>query len=97
MKTTARSIFSATIALGLIAFTFIAACSPGASSSVTLTAFGLLVIYGLVEMALVSYAPRRAIQRPASVRVVVPQNENVMVRVPAMVECPSCSTCARAA
>ncbi len=95
MKTTARSIFSTTTALGLTAFTLIAACSPGASTSVTLTAFGLLVIYGLVEMALLSYTPRRAIQRPATIRVVAAQR--TMVRVPARVEYASNSSRAMAA
>jgi len=93
MKTTARSILSATTALGLTAFVLISAFS--ASASVTATAVGLLVIYGLIEMTLLSYAPRRPLARRAVALRVVPQSAPVRVR--ALVEYPSCATQARAA
>ena len=89
MKTTARTLVSATTALGLTAFTLISVFTPGVPASIPATAFGLLVVYGLLEMMILSYAPRRPIARPANLRVVAPQNATVFV--PPLVEYPSCA------
>jgi hypothetical protein len=95
MKTTARTILSATTALGLSAFTLITVFTPGVSASIPATGFGLLVVYGLLEMMILSYAPRRPITRPANLRVVAPENATVFV--PPSVEYPSCAQRACAA
>lgn len=96
MKTTARSILSATTAFGLTAFALFSAFNSGTSASVTATAVGLLAIYGLLEMAILTYSPRRTLnlRRTPALRVV---SENTTVRIPALVEYPACSTRARAA
>jgi hypothetical protein len=84
MKTSARSILSATTGIGLTAFTTLSAFTASASTSVTATAFGLLAIYAMVEMAIHSYSPRRLPARSA--RVVAPQRVANVVDFPA---CPS--------
>ena len=85
MKATARTILSATTALGLVAFTVISAAA-GAPATVPATGLGLLAVYGLVEMMIRSYAPRRYVARPA-VRP-VPAARITVARVPALVEFP---------
>ena len=86
MKTTFRSVLSATIALGLAAFTIFSALAAGLPASVTAAAFGLLAVYGLLEMMLLSYAVRPAVVRSAARRTTAAQP--VIVRVPALVEYP---------
>lgn len=96
MKITARTLLSATTAFGLTAFALFSAFDSGTSASVTATAVGLLVIYGLLEMAILTYSPRRTLNlRRTPARRVVPSNATV--RVSALVEYPTCSTRARAA
>jgi hypothetical protein len=65
MSLSAHSILSATTGISLTAFTTISAFTANASASVTATALGLLAIYGIVEMMILSYAPRRSVTRPA--------------------------------
>ena len=90
MKATARLLLSATTALGLTVFTVLAT-----SASVAAASFGLLVVYGLVEMTIRSYAPRPVPARHGTPRPVV--KWNAATPVPAMVEFPNCSLRSRAA
>jgi hypothetical protein len=96
MKTTARFIFSLTTALGLTTFTLISAFTAAGSAATTAFGLGLLAIYGLIELTIRSYAPRRvlAMRRPAF-RVIAA--EPATVRVRALVEYPAGATTARAA
>jgi hypothetical protein len=93
MKSSARFILSATTGLGLAAFTAISAFT-NVSTSVTATAFGLLVIYGMIEMMIESYSSRRPAVRSVA-RITTPYP--VRVRVPALVEFPASASRACAA
>jgi hypothetical protein len=98
MKTTARFLLSAATALGLTAFMLFSAFTAGANASATVFAFALLAIWGMLEIAILSYATPRYLVRPATVRrtpTVV--SAPTYVRVPAIVEMPRCSTHRRAA
>jgi len=65
MKTSLRSLLSATAGLGLSAFTIVSAFTAGFEAGSTVIAFSLLVIYGLLEIAMVSYAaPRYELRTP---------------------------------
>jgi hypothetical protein len=84
MKASARSILAATTAIGLTAFTIISAFT--AAASVTAMAFGLLAIYGVVELMILTYAPRADVRRTWSLRVVAassaPVDASSMVAFP---------------
>lgn len=57
MNTTARSLVSTSLGLGLAAFTAIAAFAFGAAAPATLLGFGFLAAYGVLEIAVASYEP----------------------------------------
>ncbi len=61
MNTTARSLVSTSLALGLTAFTAIAAFTFGAAAPATVLGFGFLAAYGILEIAVVSYEPPRLV------------------------------------
>ncbi len=64
MKTTARTVLSAAAGFGLAAFTLVSAFTAGINGSTTVIAFSLLAIYGLLEIAMLSYAaPRFEVRR----------------------------------
>lgn len=69
MKSTARAILSASTAAGLTAFTIISGFTAAASASLTATGFGLLAAWGIVELAIHSYTPRRLASESLSLRV----------------------------
>jgi hypothetical protein len=88
MKITTRFLLSATTAISLTAFTLFSAFSASASTPVSATSFGLLAIYGLVEIAIHSYAPRRSAIRSVTLPVVAPQPAPVVVEFPARTSHP---------
>lgn len=67
-NTTARFILSAASGLGLAAFTLISALILGPAARETLVGFSLLAIYGLLEIAILSYRTPRPMVRPARAR-----------------------------
>ena len=69
MKTNSRSVVSAAAGVGLAAATIISAVATGIAAPATVISFGLLAIYGLLEIAVVSYAPRRAARSSALPRI----------------------------
>jgi len=98
MKTTARFLLSAATGLGLAAFLVFSAFTAGANAPATVIAFALLAIYGMLEIAILSYATPRYLTRPVTVR----RTPTVVsaphyMRVPAIVEMPRSSTHRRAA
>ncbi len=98
MKTTARSIISAATGLGLAAFTIISAFTAGANASATVIAFALLAIFGMLEIAILSYSAPRFVKRSAGVRrAPALVSTRTYARVPALVEMPVSSTSRRAA
>ena len=70
MNTRIHSILSASAALGLASFTSVSAFVLGVAAPATLLSFGLLAVYGLLEITLVSYQSPRLIRR--SPRAVAP-------------------------
>jgi hypothetical protein len=98
MKTTARFIISAATGLGLAAFFLVAAFAAGANAPVTVIAFALLAIYGLLEIAILSYSTPRFVTRPVAVRrTPTLVTARGFARVPAIVEMPGRSMPRRAA
>jgi len=98
MKTTARSIISATTGLGLTAFTLFSAFAYGTPAPATVLGFAFLSIYGLLEIAVLSYASPRFELRPASVRPAPAMTSMPkLAGVSAIVEMPASSTSRRAA
>lgn len=95
MKATAHTILSATTGIGLTAFTIFSAFTANASTAVTATAFGLLALYGMVEMAILSYTPRRSASRSTTLRVIAPPAATAPM--PTVVRFPARPTRARAA
>lgn len=87
MKATARKLFSAATGLGLAAFTLISAFTAGFDGATTVVAFALLAIYGLIEIALVSYAAPRFEPRVRHARPPVDES-SVVVRVSDLAEVP---------
>ena len=87
MNTTARKITSATIGLGLAFLSVALAFTIGVQAPATIATFALLTIYGLAEIAIMSYTPRRSVldgvkarrMRAATVR-------RTHTRIPALVE-----------
>lgn len=71
MKSPARTIFSAVAGLGLAAFTVISAFAGGFNGTSTVVAFSLLAVYGIFEIALLSYAAPRYEARPLRPRPVL--------------------------
>ncbi|MGH8019767.1 MAG: hypothetical protein ACREIA_16090 [Opitutaceae bacterium] len=57
MKTTARSIISGAVLIGLLAFLGYAITTQGLASDPALLAFSFIALYGLVKIAIISYAP----------------------------------------
>jgi len=55
MNTNIRSAVSTSIALGLVSFTVTSALVSSVAAPATLVAFGLLAVYGMIEITLVSY------------------------------------------
>lgn len=97
MNMHARTALSAT-ALGLASFTATSAVVSGLFAAPTVVGFSLLAVYGLVEIALLSYAmPRKAPSRPSAP---APVRLGVVRRVPALIEYPvirrreACRACA---
>lgn len=88
MKTSAHSVISTTTALGLATFSIASAFTAGAAAPTTIVAFGLLAIYGLIEIAILSYTEPRVI---GSVVRTTPRATAArrLVRVPALVEYPA--------
>lgn len=98
MKTSFRSILSAVTGLGLAAFTFISAFTVGVDAPATVLAFSLLTVFGLVEIAILSYMPRRLLARPRALQPLrVTQARPIRVRVPALIEVPASAYTRRAA
>ena len=100
MNTNTRSILSAATGFGLAAFTATSAFIAGASASVTLYAFGLLTAYAMINILVLSYAPRRSLAgntRRFVPVASVPVHARTVVRVPAVVEYPQCPARAEAA
>jgi hypothetical protein len=95
MKTTARFIISATTGLGLTAFTLFSAFAFGSASTATVLGFAFLAIYGLLEIAVLSYAAPRFEVRP--VRVTRPAPVLVALPAPAAIELRSTVSDRRAA
>ncbi len=79
MNTTAHTLLSGSIALGLALFTFASALFVGLASTATITGISLFVAVGLIEIMIQSYArpvgvlsgPRSARARPAAPAAVV--------------------------
>jgi hypothetical protein len=94
MKASARFLLSATAGLSLAAFAVISTF-VAVSPAVPAAALGLLAIYGIIEMMIHSYAPRRLALRPAHLRVIASQR--VSVPGPALAEFPANGSRARAA
>lgn len=66
MNTNIRSTVSTSIALGLISFSVTSALVSSVAAPATLVAFGLLAVYGMIEIAIVSYeGPRFVAPAPA--------------------------------
>lgn len=55
MNTNIRSTVSTSIALGLVSFAVTSALVSSVAAPATLVAFGLLAVYGMIEITLVSY------------------------------------------
>ncbi len=93
MNTTARSTLSTSTALGLASFTITSAFTAGAAAPATLLGFGLLAVYGLIEIVIVSYETPRFVTlstpvavRAETARTVAPARRHI--RVPALIEYP---------
>jgi hypothetical protein len=87
MHSTARKITSATIGLGLASLSVAFAFTIGVQAPATVLTFALLAIYGLAEIAIVSYAPRRSVLDGVRARRVhVAAVRRTRVRIPALVE-----------
>lgn len=86
MTSSLRHTLSAATALGLVSFTTSSAVFAGLFATPTVVAFSLLAVYGVFEIAILSYAtPRVAKARPVAVPVApVP----TVRRVPAVIEYP---------
>jgi hypothetical protein len=86
MTTSIRHTTSAATALGLVSFTASSALFSGLFATPTLVAFSLLAVYGLLEIAILSYAtPHERALRPASAAIArIP----TVRRVPAVIEYP---------
>jgi hypothetical protein len=98
MKTTARSLLSAVTGLGLATFMLISAFTFGANAPATVIAFSLLVIYGLLEIAILSYStPRFVTRRVATRRSPTLVGLPGYSRVPALAENPERANARRAA
>lgn len=66
MNTNIRFTLSTSIALGLVSFAITSAIVAGVAAPATLAGFGLLAVYGMIEIAVVSYeAPRSVVPLPA--------------------------------
>jgi len=83
MTTSIRSTFAAATALGLVSFVTSSAVFAGLFASPTLVGFSLLAVYGVAEIAALSYATphvrtARRVAAPVATR----------RRVPAVVEYP---------
>ena len=98
MKSTAHRILSAITGIGLTTFTVFAASTSGVAADMTTTAFGLLTVYGLFEIAFASYRPTHF-----EIRHAAPHNADVVtaelapVRVAAIVEYPAAAVHSHAA
>jgi hypothetical protein len=58
MKSTAHRIFTATTGISLIAFAIISAFTAGVVAPPSIIAFGLLAVFGLLEITIASYSSR---------------------------------------
>jgi len=62
MSTPTRSILSASIGPGLTLFTAISAYVNGPLAAITTIAFGLTVVWGIIEIAILTYTPISSIE-----------------------------------
>ncbi len=98
MTTSTRTTLSAATALGLVSFIASSTLFAGLFATPTLVAFSLLAVYGLVEIAILSYASPRV--RPARANPIAIVPARAVRRVPAVVEYPAitrpvvCRACA---
>jgi len=60
MNTNIRFTLSASTALGLVSFVVTSALVSSLAAPATLVGFGLLAVYGMVEIAIASYASPRS-------------------------------------
>ena len=98
MKTTARTILSATIGIGLTAATVFTAATAGFADTSTTTAFSLLTVYGLFEITFGAPRPARFEIRHATAHTAeITTTELTPVRVAAIVEYPSAAVQSHAA
>ena len=67
MNTNIRSTLSTSISLGLVSFAITSALVASVAAPATVISFGLLAVYGLIEIAIVSYqAPRHPCSQHAA-------------------------------
>lgn len=86
MTSSIRSTLSTATALGLASFLASSAMFAGLFATPTLVAFSLLAAYGVLEIAILSYAmPRPRTARPAAP---APVRRPTVRRVPAVIEYP---------
>lgn len=88
MTSSTRTTLSAATALGLVSFTTSSAFFAGLFATPTLVAFSLLAVYGMLEIAILSYAtpPVRA-ARPTVTAIAIAPARTIR-RVPALIEYP---------
>lgn len=86
MTSSIRHTFSAATALGLVSFITSSAVFSGLFATPTIVAFSLLAAYGVLEIAMLSYAtPHERALRPAAVAIA---RVRTVRRVPAVIEYP---------
>lgn len=86
MTTNIRTTLSSATALGLVSFTATSALISGLFATTTVVGFALLAVYGVFEIALLSYAaPKLTAARPAPAPAAVVRTTR---RVPALIEFP---------
>ena len=86
MTTSTRTTLSAATALGLVSFITSSTLFAGLFATPTLVAFSLLAVYGLLEIAILSYASPRVHASRAHAIAIAPAR--TVRRVPAVVEYP---------
>jgi len=88
MTSSIRTTLSAATALGLVSFIASSTLFSGLFATPTLVAFSLLAVYGLLEIAILSYAtPHALTNRRVAVAVAMTPVPAVR-RVPAVIEYP---------
>lgn len=88
MNTSLRSLLSAATGFGLAGFTVFSASTAGILADTTVIAFSLLAIYGLLEIAMISYTAPRFVSRNAR-RAAATVTTPELARVSTLVTMPS--------